>query len=88
MQKKFNKKLKNVSNYETSGLTRAKNNYIETQLRQEEAYKKLILSQKTAQNGEEMALLLTVKEKLDANNLALQQSFFELKAMTDHFSLK
>ena len=51
MQKKFNKKLKNVSNYENNSLGRSKNSYIEGQLRKEDAYKKLISSQQTAQNG-------------------------------------
>lgn len=51
MQKKFNKKLKNVSSYEVSGLTKTENHYVEGQVRKEEAYKKLLSSQKTAQNG-------------------------------------
>jgi hypothetical protein len=74
MQKKFSKKLKNVCSYETGGLNKVKNHYIEGQLRREEAYRKLISSQKTAQNGEEMALLLTIKQKLDANNISMQHS--------------
>lgn len=51
MQKKFNKKLKNLSAYETGGLTRVKNNYIEGQLKRDDVYKKLMTSQKAAQNG-------------------------------------
>lgn len=62
MQKKFKKKLKNVSAYESGGLSRTKCTYIEEQLRKEEAYKKLLVSEKMAQNGEEMALLLNAKE--------------------------
>ena len=52
MQKKFKKKLKNVSTYESGGLGKAKNHFIEGQIRKEEAYKKLLSSQLTAQNGE------------------------------------
>lgn len=33
MQKKFKKKLKNVSSYESNGLNRVQTNYIEQQLR-------------------------------------------------------
>jgi hypothetical protein len=61
MQKKFKKKLKNVSSYESSGLNRAQTNHIESQLRKEEAYKKLLWSEEMAQNGEEMAVLLKAK---------------------------
>jgi hypothetical protein len=35
MQKKFRKKLKNVSSYEDGGLGKAKNSYIEGQIRKE-----------------------------------------------------
>ena len=61
MQKKFSKKLKNVSSYEDGGLGKAKNHYIECQIRKDEVYKKLLSSQQTAQNREEMAKILTIK---------------------------
>lgn len=88
MQKKFNKKLKHVSNFETNGLQRTKNQYIEAQLRKEEVHKKLFISQKTAQKWEEMSQLLTFKSKLDCHNLSLQQTLIQLRAMVNTFSIK
>lgn len=76
MQKQFNKKLKNISSFENTGLTRAKNNHVESQLRKEEVYRKLQSSQQTAQNGQEMAILQTIKEQLDANNIWMVQSLY------------
>ena len=86
MQKKFNKKLKNVQSYENSGLAKAKNHYIEGQIRKDEAYKKLLSSQMTAQNGEEMAKILTIKQKVDANSLRMHQEILELGEVASHFS--
>ena len=69
MQKKFSKKLKNVCAFESTGVTRAKNNHVESQLRKEDIYKKLLSSQQTAQNGQEMAVLQTIKHQLDDSNI-------------------
>ena len=78
MQKKFNKKLKNVSNFENGGLNKVKGYFVQGQIRREDVYRKLLSSQQTAQNGEEMALLLTVKEKLDSNNISMKETVLEL----------
>lgn len=52
MQKKFGKKIKNISNYELSSLRRSKEYYIENQLRKNEVYNKLYWSQQAAQKSE------------------------------------
>ena len=46
MQKKFSKKLKNVSSYESSSLGRLKRNYAEGVLKKQEIFEKLVNSQK------------------------------------------
>lgn len=57
MQKKFGKKLKNISNYETSGLNRSKQFFIDSQIIKNEVYNKLFWSQQAAQNSEEIAVI-------------------------------
>lgn len=52
MQKKFGKKIKNISNYESSSLRRSKDYYIENQIRKNEVYNKLYWSQQAAQKSE------------------------------------
>ena len=46
MQKKFSKKLKNVSSYESSSLGRLKRNYAEGVVKKQEIFEKLVNSQK------------------------------------------
>lgn len=40
----------------------------------------------TAQNGEEMAKILTIKQKVDANSLRMHQEILELGEVASHFS--
>lgn len=46
MQKKFSKKLKNVSSYESSSLGRLKRNYADGVVKKQEIFEKLVNSQK------------------------------------------
>jgi hypothetical protein len=52
MQKKFDKKIKNISNYESSSLKRSKNYYIENQIKKNEVFNRLYWSHQAAQKSE------------------------------------
>ena len=68
MQKKFSKKLKNVSSYESSSLGRLKKNYAEGVMKKQEIYEKLMDSMKISENVEEAEMLKQLKAEKDAQN--------------------
>lgn len=87
MQKKFGKKLKNISSYESSSLSRSKEFYVEGQLTRNYIYNKLYSSQQAAQNGQELSLIQRQKEKIDCVNVAQQLNLLELSSAIQVFSL-
>lgn len=86
MQKKFGKKLKNISNYESTSLIRSKELHVDAHLRRNDVYRKLYSTNLAAHNTQEFALLLKQKELIDSNNIAQQLTLLQLASVITHFS--
>lgn len=81
MQKKFSKKLKNVSSYESSSLGRLKKNYAEGVMKKQEIFEKLVDSQKISENVEEAEMLKHLKAEKDAQNQLEMEVLVHLKSV-------
>ena len=78
MQKKFNKKLKNVSMFENSTLHRFKKNYIDTMVKKKKIHDRLAYIEKVSASINETGDKEKIKNKINKKSLDMYNAFVKL----------
>lgn len=83
MQKKFNKKIKNVSMFENSTLNRFKKNYIDTMLKKKKIHDRLAYIEKVSASINETGDKEKLKNKINKRSLEMYNSFMRLSDLIE-----
>ena len=88
MQKKFSKKLKNVSSYEHTSLARMKKQYAQNVVRKQDIFERLVLTQAMTANFAEMGNLKAAEKEKEAVNSEQLQLILKLWKSVGDFGVE